>query len=102
MGHIDHFEDIPIDVFKVVNATVLGVVKDLVHLKNPQAETSDHSLLEMVQWTFPLLLPFVSYKKTLNNINARCTTSPHTMLNSLHLEVALSLLSARNYVSHLA
>ena len=30
-----------------------------------------------------------------------CTTSPQTILNSLHLEVALTLLSARNYVSHL-
>ena len=31
IGDIDHFEDIPINVFKLVNATVLGVVKDQVN-----------------------------------------------------------------------
>ena len=35
MGHIDHFEDILINVFNMINAMVLGVIKDLVHLKNP-------------------------------------------------------------------
>ena len=103
MEHIDHFEEIPINAFKVVNATVLSVVKDLVHLKNPQAEISERSLLEMTRRTFPSLLPFnVIQKKALNNINTSCMTSPQTILNSLHLEVALTLLSARNYMSHLA